>query len=248
MFNLKAILEIVILWFVIYQVMLFFEKTAAINVLRGIIIILMMFLIVQRLGLERLDWLFTKFLAISIIAILIIFHPEIRQGLARLGQRHLFRIVLKQPEWEPILKEIVKAVVNLSQKKIGALIAIERQVPLKPYIETGVILDALVSSDLIETIFTPGSILHDGALIIQQARITAGGCIFPVAEDSDLNRIYGLRHRAGIGLSRQTDAVVIVVSEERGNISLVYEGRLFEDLKKEGLLLKIKEILTPKNE
>ena len=244
--DLKAILEIVILWFVIYEIMLFFEGTRAVNVLRGIVIILVMFFVIQRLGLERLDWLFTKLFAISIIALLVIFQPEIRQGLARLGQRHLFKLVLREEEIEQILKEIIKAVDNLSQKKTGALIAIEKDDSLKPYIETGVMLDALVSSELIENIFSPYSPLHDGGLVIQQARITASGCIFPVAEDPDLSRIYGLRHRAGIALSRETDAVIIIVSEERGEISLAYEGKLYEGLKKEELLMKMKEILIKK--
>jgi len=244
--DLKAILEIVILWFVIYEIMLFFEGTRAVNVLRGIVIILVMFFVIQRLGLERLDWLFTKLFAISIIALLVIFQPEIRQGLARLGQRHLFKLVLRKEEIEQLLKEIVRAADNLSQRKIGALMAIEKEDSLKPYIETGVILDALVSSELIENIFSPNSPLHDGGLIIQQARITASGCIFPVAEDPDLSRIYGLRHRAGIALSRETDAIVVIVSEERGEISLAYEGKLYEGLKKEELLMKMKEILIKK--
>jgi len=241
---LKPILEITILWFVIYHIMLFFAGTRAFHVLRGIIIILLVFFLIQRLGLERLDWLFTKLLGISIIALLIIFQPEIRQGLAHLGQRYLFlRMVLPQKEIEEILNEIVKAVENLSLKKVGALIAIEREATLKPYIETGVILDAVVSNELIETIFTPFSPLHDGGLIIQQARIAACGCIFPVAEETDLNRIYGLRHRAGLALSRETDAIIIIVSEERGEISLAYKGQLYEGLKKEELLMKTKEIL-----
>jgi diadenylate cyclase len=225
--------------------MLFFEGTRAINVLRGIVIILVMFFIIQRLGLERLDWLFTKLFAISIIALLVIFQPEIRQGLARLGQRHLFKLVLRKEEIEQILREIIKAVDNLSQKRIGALIAIEKDISLKPYIETGVMLDALISSELIENIFVPNSPLHDGGLVIQQTRISACGCIFPVAEDPDLSRVYGLRHRAGIALSRETDALVIIVSEERGQISLAYEGRLYEGLKKEELLMRMKEILIP---
>ncbi|MCM8758124.1 MAG: DNA integrity scanning protein DisA nucleotide-binding domain protein, partial [Candidatus Omnitrophica bacterium] len=180
---------------------------------------------------------------ISIIALLVIFQPEIRQGLARLGQRYPFKLILKREHLESVLKEIIVAVDHLQKKKVGALIAISRNDSLKPYIDTGIMIDAFVSSDLIETIFTTGSPLHDGGLIIQNDRIVAGGCIFPLTEDINLSRIYGMRHRAGIGLTESTDAIVIIVSEERSEISLVYQGKLFQNLNREELLLKIKDIL-----
>ena len=239
----KPILEILILWFVIYHIMLFFEGTRAVYVLRGIVLLLVMFFVIQRFGLERLDWLFTKLFAISVIALLIIFHPEIRQGLARLGQRHLFGVVLREEEIEQILREIIKAADNLCKDKIGALIAIEKEISLKPYIESGQMIDGLVSADLIQTIFTPKSPLHDGAVVIQHGRIVAAGCLFPLTENQDLSRVFGTRHRAAIGLSEETDAIVIIVSEERGDLSLVYKGKIYQGLKKEELLQKIVEII-----
>lgn len=239
----KPIVEIIILWFVIYHIMLFFEGTRAVQVMRGIVILLVIFFIIQRLGLERLNWLFTKLFAISIIALLIIFQQEIRQGLARLGQRHLFSLSLRQEEIEQLLKEIIKAVEILSKERIGALIAIEKEISLKPYVESGVSLDAVVSANLIETIFTPHSPLHDGGMIIQHGRIAACGCLFPLSQNQYLSRIYGMRHRAAIGLSEETDAIIIIVSEERGDMSLVHGGRIYQGLKKEELLLKIKEII-----
>lgn len=244
----KTIIEIAILWFVIYHIMLFFEGTRAVHVLRGIIILLIMFFVFQKLGLERLDWLFTKLFAISVIAILIIFHPEIRQGLARLGQRHLFGTVLREEELEHLLRDIVKASDGLSKYRIGALIAIEKEMSLKPYIENGVQVDANVSSELIQTIFTPGSLLHDGGIIIQHGRIAAAGCLFPLTENQDLSRVFGTRHRAAIGLSEEMDAIVIIVSEERGDVSLAYQGRLYQGLEKEELLSKIKEVIKIKKE
>ncbi|MEI6631640.1 MAG: DNA integrity scanning protein DisA nucleotide-binding domain protein, partial [bacterium] len=123
------------------------------------------------------------------------------------------------------------------------LIAIEKNDPLTAYIESGISIDAKVSSELIQTIFTPNSLLHDGALIIQHDRIVAGGCLFPLTPSLDLSRIFGTRHRAALGLSEETDAMVIVVSEERQDISLVYSGRLYKDLSREELFLKIKEII-----
>ncbi|MFH0762924.1 MAG: diadenylate cyclase, partial [Candidatus Omnitrophota bacterium] len=175
----KPLVEITILWFVIYHIMLFFEGTRAIQVLRGVIILLAAFFLFQRLNFTILDWLLTKLFGISVIAILIIFHPEIRQGLARLGQRHLFGTTLRKEEWDYILKEIGRAVDNLSRENIGAIIAIEKTDSLSAYIESGVVLDARITSDLIEAVFTPRSILHDGGLIIQHGRIAAAGCLFP---------------------------------------------------------------------
>ncbi len=244
----KPVFEIIILWFVIYHIMLFFEGTRAVQVLRGIVVLLVAFFLFQRLNFTILDWLLTKLFGISVIAILIIFHPEIRQGLARLGQRHLFGTTLREEEWDLILKEIGRAVDNLSRENIGALIAIEKTDSLSSYIESGVLLDARISSDLIETVFTPRSILHDGGLIIQHGRIAAAGCLFPLTQTQELNRIYGTRHRAALGLSEETDAIIIVVSEERQDVSLVYRGQFYRDLNKEELLSKTKEIIKLKKE
>ena len=242
----RLILEISILWFVIYQIILFFIGTRAVQLVRGIIVLLVVFFLVQRLGLERLEWLLTKLFAISVIAILIIFQSEIRQGLARLGRHHLFGLTLGEEELDYILREITKAVDFLARQGIGALIGIERNDSLKPYTETGVAVDGVVTSDLLENIFTPGSMLHDGGIIIQQGRIAAAGCLFPLNDDSDMSRIFGMRHRAAIGLTRETDAVVIVVSEERQDISLAYEGRLFQGMKREDLLVRIKQLIRPR--
>ncbi len=242
----KPVIEIAILWFVIYHIMLFFEGTRAIQVLRGIIILLVAFFLFQRLGLAILDWLLTKLFAISVIAILVIFHPEIRHGLARLGQRHLFSTPLRQEEIDIMSKEIFQASDNLCRNKIGAIIAIEKNDPLAAYIESGVLIDARVCSDLIQTIFTPHSLLHDGGIIIQHGRIIAAGCLFPLTQNQDLSRVYGTRHRAALGLSEETDAVVVIVSEERQDISLVYKGRFYRDLSREDVFNKLKELIKIK--
>ena len=240
----KPILEIMILWIVIYRAMLFFEGTRAVQVIRGILLLLVAFFIFQKLGLERLDWLFKNFFATSVIALLVIFHPEIRQALARLGQRNIFVNTMDEEELDKMLKEIIKATENLSGYKIGALIAIEKKDSLSGYIESGVRIDAKLSSELIEAVFTPNNPLHDGALIIQRGRIMSAGALFPLAQRHDINRIFGTRHRAAIGLSEETDAVIIVVSEERQDISLVYEGKLYNNLTYGDLFLKTKEIIT----
>jgi diadenylate cyclase len=242
----KPAVEILILWFVIYHIMLFFEGTRAIQVLRGIIILLLAFFLSEKLDFAVLDWLMTKLFGISVIAILIIFHPEIRQVLARLGQRHLFGPTLREEELDYILKEIVGAAENLSKEKIGALIAIEKNDPLAAYIESGVLVDARVSANLIHAIFTPNNPLHDGGLVVQHGRVVAAGCLFPLSQNQELSRIFGTRHRAAIGLSEETDAIIIIVSEERGDISLVQRGKLYKDLSKEELLFKIKEVIKIK--
>ncbi len=242
-FGWKSFFEISMLWFVIYHILLFFEGTRAIQVLRGIIILLFVFFLSQKLGLEVLDWLLTKLFAISVIAILIIFHPEIRQCLARLGQHQLFTTTLKEEELDNILKQIGKAAENLCKSKIGALIVIENNDPLTTYIENGVLLDSRVSSEVIETIFTPNSLLHDGGIIIQNGRIIAAGCILPLTQNQELSRVFGTRHRAALGLSEEADAIIIVVSEERHDMSVVYRSKLYKDLSKEEMSLKIKEFI-----
>lgn len=244
----KPVVEIVILWVVIYHILLFFEGTRAIMVLRGIIVLLVAFLLFQKLELGVLSWLLTKLFGISVIALLIIFHPEIRRGLAQLGQRHLFYTSLKEEELDAILAQIVRAAENLSRNKVGALIAIEKSDSLTSYIESGVSIDARVSSELIENIFTPASPLHDGGLVIRHGRVAAAGCLFPLAQDSALSRIFGTRHRAALGLSQESDAIIIVISEERQDISLVYEGRLYKDFSQEEVSSKIKEIVRLKKE
>lgn len=243
----KPITEILILWFVIYHIMLFFVGTRAVQALRGIIIIIAIFLLLQKLNFEILDWLFTKLFTISVIALLVIFHPEIRHGLARLGQRHLFTTSLREEELNLVLNEVVDAAEALSKEKIGALIAIEKNDSLASYIESGVRIDSHISTDLIQTIFTPKSLLHDGGLIIQHDRIISAGCLFPLTENQDISRMFGTRHRAALGLSEETDSVIIVVSEERQDLSLVYHGRLYKDLSRESMLSKIKEIIKYSN-
>lgn len=245
----KPLIEILILWFVIYHIMIFFVGTRAINAMRGIIVILVAFFLFQKLHFEVLDWLFAKLFAMSVIAIMVIFHPEIRQGLAKLGQRNLlFGTVVKEEKLDYVLKQVGKAVDNLAQEKLGAIIAIEKNDSLTPYIESGVVVDARVSSELIETIFTRNSILHDGGMIIKNGRIMSAGCLFPLSENQDLSRIFGTRHRAALGLSEETDAVIIVVSEERQDICVIYGGQMQKGFNREELIFKIKENILSQNQ
>jgi len=249
-FSWRSLVEIVILWYAIYHMLAFFERTRARNVLRGIIILVVVFFIFQKLGFRTLDWIMTKIFAISIIGIFIIFQPELRQGLARLGTRHIMLSpsVLKAEELEVLIKQLEKTAMNFSEKKIGALIALEKDDSLKVYIDSGVKIDALASEELLETIFNPSGPLHDGGVIIVGERIVAAGCLFPLTDDSArLNRSYGTRHRAALGLAEDTDAVVIVVSETTGKISLATQGHIINDISQEELSRMIKNLLQEKS-
>jgi len=242
----KPVTEILILWLLIYQILLFFVGTRALQALRGIIILLLAFFIFQKFNFFVLDRLFKELFGISVIAILIIFHPEIRQGLATLGKGQAFKNNPKEEDLNFIVKQISQACENLAQKKLGALIAIEKNDSLTVYIQGAEAIDSRICADLIEAIFTPNNPLHDGALIIQRARIGAAGCIFPLTANQELSRTFGTRHRAAFGLSEETDAVLIVVSEERRDISIIYRRKFYKDLGGSGLESKIKELLLEK--
>ncbi len=242
----KPVTEIFILWLLIYQILLFFVGTRALQALRGIIILLLAFFIFQKFDFFVLNRLFQELFGISIIAILIIFHPEIRQGLASLGKGQVFKYSLEEEDLNYMVKQISLACENLAQNKLGALIAIEKNDSLASYIQSGEIIDSRICADLIEAIFTPNNPLHDGGLIIQRLRIASAGCIFPLTANQQLSRIFGTRHRAALGLSEETDALLIIVSEERCDISIIYRKKFYRDLGGAELESKIKEILLEK--
>jgi diadenylate cyclase len=227
--HFRPVLEISILWFIFYYILNSIKGTRAVQVFKAFILLLVVFLITQRLNLEVLTWILNKIFAISLIAFLIIFHPELRRTLMRLGGGRFLSSFLHEHErksWE----ELINSVVNLSQKKIGALIAIQKQVGLRTYIESGVTLDCLISEELFETIFSSGSSLHDGGVIIEGVRIAAAGCLFPLTTNPRITKTLGMRHRAALGLSEESDCLVIVVSEETGLISLAEDGILRRDI------------------
>ena len=236
----EIIPEILILWAVYYMVFLFIKGTGAEQVLKGIIIISLVILITKGLNLVIINWLLTRFLAISVIAFLIIFQPELRRGLARIGTIGVF-----SREKETI-DEIAKATVILSKKKTGALIAIEREVGLRRYVESGVNVDGRVTSELINTIFAPNTTLHDGGIIVSAQRIEASACLFPLTQNPHIPKTMGTRHRAAIGLTEETDAVVIVVSEETGEISIAVDGKLTKDIDPKNMAKVLERAYLPK--
>lgn len=242
----KPVIEIGILWFMIYKLLVFIKGTRAVQVLRGIIIIAVIFLLTQQLRFDVINLIFTKLFALSVIAFLIVFQPEMRSGLARIGREKVFGNILTE---ERTIEEIAKSVSVLARKKIGAIIAIQREVNLEPYTESGVLLDSAITSELLNTIFMPNTPLHDGGVIVHGDRVTAAGCLFPLSPNPDISKLLGTRHRAAIGLTEETDAVCVVVSEETGIISVANGGKLTRDLDRERLVNHLRSLLyRPKKE
>ncbi len=239
----RPVLEIVVLWYVLYHLLVFIKGTPAVQVLRGLIFLIILFFIslfiAQELNLTIISWILPKLFAVFLLSFLIIFRPELRRGLAQLGQGSVLGLFFRE---ERIIDEITEAVFLLAEKKIGAIIALEREIGLKPYIESGVPLDSRVNSELINTIFMPHTPLHDGGIIIQDGRIVAAGCLFPLTQNPKISKTLGTRHRAAVGLTDETDALVIVVSEETGLVSLAREGKLISDIDKDSLIRTLNNV------
>ena len=243
----RSLGEIFLIFMVVYVVLRIMQGTRGTSILRGLAFIIVLISVgvlffVRKLQLHTINGLITEFVPVFIIPIIILFQPEFRRALLRLGQNPVFRVFLK-PEYK-VTNEIIKAIVTLSKNKIGALIAIEREVGLDSFIETGTRLNADVTSELICTIFWPGSPLHDGAAIIQEQKMIAAGCLLPLTENMELSKSLGTRHRAGIGLTEETDAIVIIVSEETGAISTGFKGALNRDIDEKGLKKILDELST----
>jgi diadenylate cyclase len=236
----KIAFEIIILWYAFYMVLLFFKGTRSEQLLKGLVILGIIFLISQQLKLDVINWVLTQLFPISIIALVIIFQPELRRGLAQLGQFGL------RQESSEVIEEVSNASASLASRKIGALIVIEREMGLKSYIESGTAVDARVTSYLITSIFLPQSPLHDGAVIIQNGRLVAAGCVLPLPQEEGgmavVPRSLGMRHRAAVGISEETDAVCVVVSEETGALSVASGGKLIHSLDHDTLVRMLKEM------
>jgi len=219
------ILDIVIVAFLFYRLFLLVKGTRATQMFIGLFLLIIVSFIARWLNLNALNWIISSLKTVWVIAFVILFQPELRKALTQLGQNKILGFFIKVEE-SSIVSEIVKACHQLTQKGLGALIVLERDVGLRNYIETGTPLDARVTSELLVTIFTPPSPLHDGAAIVEKNRVIAAGCILPLSQNPRLSKSLGTRHRAGLGLSEETDAIVIIVSEETGTISLAISGKL----------------------
>lgn len=228
-----VLIEVAVIWVVVFLIFRFLRGTRGARVVKGAALLLISgTLAVQVLGgdekLARLDFLYSNFLAFASVMMVIVFQPELRRALVRLGEARLFRSTgLRRAR---VVDELLTSVSYLARHKVGALVAIERQVGLGGVIEAGVRLDAEVSTELLSTLFWPGSALHDMGVVIRGDRIVSAGVQFPLAEGNELPQELGSRHRAALGLSQECDALIIVVSEETGAISLAERGTLTRDL------------------
>jgi len=240
-----AFAEIFLLFIVIYVLLRFLRGSRGAAVLRGMLLLIalsigIVFLAASLLQLERITWVFEKLSALFMVSLIIIFHPELRRGLLRLGLNPWFRRLVRAGS--PTIDEIVEAAAIMSENQVGMLIAIERNVPLTSYIETATPLSAEISSELLRTIFHKDTPLHDGAVVIQGSRVAAAGCVLHLSENPELAKSLGTRHRAALGVTEETDAVVVVVSEETGAISICVDGTLTRDLNREELKRKLTEL------
>ncbi len=217
-------LDIALMSLIIYRLLLILKGTKAVQMLIGLGILLLASLGSRYLQLYTIDWLVQSFLAQIVIAIIVLFQPEIRRALAHIGEAQF--LTFTKAEELKSLEEIVRASISLANRKIGALMVIERETSLKDFIEVGTQLEAKVSRELLASIFHPTSPIHDGAVIIKGNRIAAAGCFLPITLSSELSKALGTRHRAGIGLTEETDAIAIIVSEETGFISMAMNGKL----------------------
>ncbi|MFH1784467.1 MAG: diadenylate cyclase CdaA [bacterium] len=222
------VIDITLVAYVFYKVFILIKDTRALQVLKGLIILILGFSLAHVLGLKTLSWLMRGFGVIGLVAAVVLFQPELRNILARIGRGPFKGIFLK--ERIKVVEEILKAVKLFSERHTGALIVIQQKVGLGNVIETGTVLDCEISIDILQTIFAPTTILHDGAVIIQTDRIIAASCLLPLTVDANLSKVLGTRHRAAVGLSEVSDAIVIVVSEETGIISIARAGKLLRDL------------------
>lgn len=237
----NALLEIAFFAVGLYQLYLYFRGTRGARVLTGLVIFLGGLLALSRLfDLVVTRWLLDRYSVFLVVILVVLFQPELRRAFAELGSRRLFA---GRQQDQRMLDRLCNCVFELASRHSGALIAVERNIGLRSYAETGVHLDAEFSTELLTTIFHSKTALHDGGLILRDERVVAAACIFPVSQRESLDRSFGLRHRAGLGLCEETDAVAVVVSEETGSVSLCYNQRIERGLSSVELRERLRRIL-----
>ena len=236
-FRPEDALDIAIVSYIVYKMIGFIRETRAMQLIRGLVIIIVAFFVSDIFNLYLLNWLLKSLFTMGLFAVVVLFQPELRRALEQVGRKNLmntksFRNIDKNKAVETV-DSLVSAIDDFSATRTGALIAIERETMLNDIIETGVVVDAEISIRLLGNLFYEGSPLHDGGVIIRGARIHAASCVFPLTEKKNIGRNLGTRHRAGVGLSEVCDALIIIVSEETGVVSIAEDGKIrrFVDLK-----------------
>ncbi len=246
-------IDILIVTYVVYKVIQFMRQTRAEQLMKGIIVFVLIFLVAEVLQLNAVKWIISIISVNLLVVIVILFQPELRNILEKIGRNGLTSFSFTKTDEDEILTtktidEICTAVEFMHKKKTGALIIIERKTMLTEYVDSGTLMDATVSASLINNVFFKNSPLHDGAMIIRNNRIYAASCIMPLSQKVDIDTHLGTRHRAAIGVSEICDAVVVVVSEESGNVSLALNGKLKRNYTKETLKIELSDLLVQKTE
>jgi diadenylate cyclase len=246
--TMVVMVELLLIGVVVWWVMRFLRGTRGARLVKGAALLLATLYVGIRLlpksyGWDRIEWLYGKFLLFAFAALIVAFQPELRRALIQIGQTRLFKTARGQVE--AMIDALVESAAFLSRNKIGAVVAVERSVGLGTLLESGQAIDSKVSVSLLNTIFYPGSPLHDMGVVIRNGRLAAAGCQFPLAESEELDPSLGSRHRAALGLSQDSDAVVLVISEETGRISIAVDGQLYLGLELAGLREMLTRLLTP---
>lgn len=238
----QDLVDILLVCIIVYRVLLLIRGTRAVQMLTGFGIILIFYYLAERLKFHTLHTILEEFFNNLILILIIVFQEEIRKALTQVGRNPFFTST-NTIEEVAVVEEICQAAAVLANQRVGALIVMERETGLKNYVEAGTQLDARVNSDLITSIFHPSSPIHDGAIIVRNSRVSSAACLLPISRDPGIHKELGTRHRAALGLTHETDAVVIVVSEERGEISLVHHGSMVRELDVSGLRQNLLSLL-----
>ncbi|MDR1604004.1 MAG: diadenylate cyclase CdaA [Gracilibacteraceae bacterium] len=245
-----AIVDIVIVSVIFYQLFLMIEGTRAVQLIKGIFVLLLVSMLSRQLELETLTWLLDKLWTMMLVALPVVFQPELRRALEQIGRGRLLSLrSLRESDKKThdLINELLRCIKVLSRSRIGALVALEQSTGIQEYADTGVKIDGIVSSEFLVNLFIPKSPLHDGAVIIRGDRVAAAGCFLPLTQNPNLDKNLGTRHRAAIGLSEVCDALVLVVSEETGVISSVQEGKLQRFHDEKSLTDLLHRVLLPPN-
>lgn len=240
--DIGDVIDILLVTYVIYKLIMLIRGTTAIQLLKGISVIIAVWFLSSAFQLQTLKWLVEQAINFGFLAIIIIFQPELRRALEQLGRGRLFTryASVEEDVYKETIDAVVEASVYMAKRRIGALISIERETGMSEYAETGVPIEAKITPELLINIFIPNTPLHDGAVIIKKNQILAAACYLPLSESRFIPKELGTRHRAAIGVSEVTDSLTVVVSEETGQISLAKNGEIFRDLDEE----RLKEMLT----
>ncbi|MCX8735943.1 diadenylate cyclase CdaA [Lactobacillus sp. B4026] len=247
--NLSTILDVLIIWFLVYHLVILIRGTKAVQLAKGIVLIFIVRIIAGVLQLHTTIWLIDQIVSWSVVGIIVIFQPEIRRGLEHLGRLPIFggREESERDESIRFINELDKAIQYMSKRRIGALITIQQETGLDDYIETGIKLDARVTGELLINIFIPNTPLHDGAVIINQDHeIAVAAAYLPLSDNSMIPKRLGTRHRAAVGISEVTDAITIVVSEETGGVTITRNGRFLLDMTRDEYMKYLTAELVPK--